>query len=44
VYIAAADLIPQLREDGGRVPAGAPLIAIPLGIALTSVPLLLRLA
>src|SRR5688572_12397930 len=33
VYIAAADLIPQLREEGGQAPSGMPLLAIPLGIA-----------
>ena len=42
VYIAAADLIPHLREAHGPGRGGAPLIAIPLGIALTSVPLLIR--
>ena len=40
IYIAAADLIPQLREDGGQAPGSAPLSAIPLGIALTSLALL----
>lgn len=43
IYIAAADLIPQLREENGQAPAGAPLIAIPIGIVLTAVPLLLHI-
>lgn len=43
LYIAAADLIPQLREEGGARQDGSPLVAIPLGIALTSVPLLLHI-
>jgi len=41
VHIAAADLMPQLRDEGGNVRSAA-LIAIPLGIALTSLPLLVH--
>lgn len=43
LYIAAADLIPQLREETPGAGGGAPLLAIPLGIALTALPLLLRI-
>lgn len=43
VYIAAADLIPQLREAGTDAQGGASLLAIPLGIALTALPLLVRI-
>ena len=42
VYIAAADLIPQLREANGLAPSATPLIAIPLGVVLTGMPLLLH--
>jgi zinc and cadmium transporter len=43
IYIAAADLIPQLREETGPVQGGAPLLAIPLGIVLSALPLLLHI-
>lgn len=43
VYIAAADLIPQLREESGAAQSSTPLVAIPLGIALTLAPVLFRI-
>jgi zinc and cadmium transporter len=43
IYIAAADLIPQLKDQAHLVGEGKLLLGIALGIAVTSIPLLFSL-